>query len=366
MREVHDALPGVGLCPRPQARAAGRDARVGRRTGHLDEHQARAAERPRGVVREVPVVDEPVDGRVLGHRRDHDAILQRHAAQHERREHRWRREAGGQVRTQAARDVRVPPPLDRAHQRRVAQPQVLVRDLLRARQERVVELQRFHVPEAPHVLEPHQAHVGRVLDAADLVAPVGLVVRERMRQIVLLHNDRGMQRDRVLERELGPGADREVRRVRGVAQQHDPGLAPIRLRHRVVPGLAGDRREAAPVRTVGEDLVPLQLLGEEAFDEARGRGLVGLGESRGTERRVRGLDDQRALGFLPRRRRVLIGVQVPDARRVTGLAGTERVLAKGVQEARQGHAGTEPHEAVAAQVDPRRERGSRGRRARRC
>ena len=79
-----------------------------------------------------------------------------------------------------------------------------------------------------------------MLDAPHFIAAIGFVVRERALQIVGLPNNRGMQANRIFERELGPRADREVRGVRGIAEQHHlRGLA-IGAIDAVVPGLAGD------------------------------------------------------------------------------------------------------------------------------
>ena len=64
----------------PQARAARRDARVGRRAGHLGHHHAGAAQRARAQVHEVEVAGHAVDAAVLRHRRDDDAVLQRDAS----------------------------------------------------------------------------------------------------------------------------------------------------------------------------------------------------------------------------------------------------------------------------------------------
>ena len=61
----------------PQPGAAVRDAAILRRRGHLDHHEARAAERARTVVGEVVVAHAAVLGRVLRHGRNDHAVLQR-------------------------------------------------------------------------------------------------------------------------------------------------------------------------------------------------------------------------------------------------------------------------------------------------
>ena len=146
-----------------------------------------------------------------------------------------------------------------------AQREVVVGDRLRARHQAEGEAGRVHVPEALDVLEPDQRDVGGMLRLLDLLAPLRLEVRERRRHVAPAGGaERLEERDAVLHRELGAGADREMRGRLGVADQHD-----------VVgdPALAADGREIAPDRAVGDQPVALELVGEHAFDEAR-RGLL--------------------------------------------------------------------------------------------
>ncbi len=87
---------------------------------------AGAAERARAEVHEVIVGGQSVDAAVLRHRRDDDAVLQREAAQPERREH--RRHRGCRRRARPARSaIQCFEPLDVGG---VAQAQVLVADAL--------------------------------------------------------------------------------------------------------------------------------------------------------------------------------------------------------------------------------------------
>ena len=136
----------------------------------------------------------------------------------------------------------------------ITQAQVLVADALAAGEQRIGELHRLEADVARHRLEP----LGRVARGAlqlQHLGPAGLLIRlERALQI-----GRGMQRvgepDRVLERELGARADREMGRVRRIAQEHD--LA-------VMPALAGDAREveprrAAQMRRVAHQAVALEI-----------------------------------------------------------------------------------------------------------
>ena len=88
MDEIDDPLPRRLMLGRIKARAAGRDAALGRDAGHLGVDQPRAALGALGVMDEMPVGRAAVDRLVLRHRRDDDAVLQLHVAQPERREHR--------------------------------------------------------------------------------------------------------------------------------------------------------------------------------------------------------------------------------------------------------------------------------------
>ena len=77
----------------PQAEAARRDAAVRLHRGRLDAEHRRARQRQRVDMREVPVIGLAVLGGILAHRRHHDAIGKRQAAQRDRFEEAWH---GGQ------------------------------------------------------------------------------------------------------------------------------------------------------------------------------------------------------------------------------------------------------------------------------
>ena len=170
--------------------------------------------------------------------------------------------------------------------------------------------------------------VGRVLDALRLGPALALVGAQRGARVGRVARHRLVQRDRVLQRELGARADRPVRGVRGVAEQHDVV---------VVPRLAAHHGKLAPERTVPEEPGPVQFLGEDAFDVGGGAFLVLDLEAGGLERVVGGLHQERALAL-----RVHISVQVPDA---------VLVLAEAVGESGQRHLRAEPHESVRAHLD---------------
>ena len=70
------------------------------------------------------------------------------------------------------------------------------------------------------ILEPFGRVARGVLDFQHFDAAFSLVALERARQINL-DIEGARQRDRVLERELGPRPDREMRGMRCVAHQHD-------------------------------------------------------------------------------------------------------------------------------------------------
>ena len=88
VHEIDDALPGGLVLGRVQPGAARRDAPLRRHAGHLRDDEAGAALGALGEMHEVPVGRRAVHRPVLRHRRDHDAVLQMHPAQAERREHR--------------------------------------------------------------------------------------------------------------------------------------------------------------------------------------------------------------------------------------------------------------------------------------
>src|SRR5579862_4403156 len=86
--EMDDALPRRLMLRRVHAGASRRNAPLRADAGHLDEDKAGAALGALAVMHEMPVRGAAVDRLVLVHGRDHDAILQRHVAELERREHR--------------------------------------------------------------------------------------------------------------------------------------------------------------------------------------------------------------------------------------------------------------------------------------
>src|SRR5688500_7989885 len=84
--------------------------------------------------------------------------------------------------------------------------------------------------------------------------------------------------DRVLERELGARADREMRGVRGVAQEDDVAARPAFALDsaEVEPGGGADQ-----VRCVGFQAVAVKIFGEDALAGGDGGGMVYAVEAEG-------------------------------------------------------------------------------------
>ena len=183
-----------------------------------------AADRALAVMDEVEVVGDAVDRRIHRHRRDGDAVLDLHLAQLERREHRRR----GLVRAAVGRAF-PEPALDRFQPFAVAQAQILVADALAAGEQRISELQRLEMEVAVQRLEPFGRVARAVLELEHFEAALRLIFVERgfrdspsALEAPSLHAVEHLgQLDRVFERELGAAADREMRGVRGVAEQDD-------------------------------------------------------------------------------------------------------------------------------------------------
>ena len=87
VNDVDDACPAEELLVIPEAEASGSDAGVRRDAGHLREDHCGAAEGAGTEVDEMEVIGHPVGGTVRRHRGDDHAILERDAADGERREH---------------------------------------------------------------------------------------------------------------------------------------------------------------------------------------------------------------------------------------------------------------------------------------
>ena len=226
-----------------------------------------------------------------------EPILEPRAAQFERRERRRRRDGPpAEPRVKSSRELWIPDT-----QRRV-------RDPAAPRQQVERELDRLEVRVARDATEVRGALARRLLRTLDERHALQLVVDERRGEIPPAARERGGQRDRVLHRELRAGADREVCRVRRVAEDdHVPG----------VPGLVRDLREVEPERAVREELAPTQLVGEQLLAEGEALLLVHLVQSGAAPDRLRALDDE---GRHP----LVVRVRVCVEEAVLGLAERER------------------------------------------
>ena len=198
----------------------------------------------------------PSSARVHVHRRDDDPVGQLAAAR------------AGTAGTSAGRTSPPCPPARAGEPARpsaatnsgVAQPQVVVGDPPAAGHDVERELLRGLADVLADVLEPLQAGLRRALGGEHHRPPLGLVRRQRRRDVGLLVQAGG-QRQRVLHRQLGARADGEVRGVRGVAEQHDVAVPPA-SRLRTV-------REAEPLRVVGQHRVPVEDVGEQIARSGR-------------------------------------------------------------------------------------------------
>ena len=274
----HDAPPSVGMLRQVHPRAPRRDASLAGHIGHLAHDEAGAAHRPGEVVREVEVVRKAVDRGVHAHRRDDDAVRDDELAESERREHR----GGARLRAGGALLV---PGANVLGEGRVAELQVVERDPLAPREEAERELRRIELAVALHVLEPHEAVLRRLLRALDDRPACLLVGLERLRDARRMLEQRLHQRDRVLHRQLGPGADREVRRVRGIAHEDDVPVAPLLVLH---------RRELDPLGAVREELLSAEVLSEELLEVGDALLRRHPVEPRGAERLLIALGDEGA------------------------------------------------------------------------
>ncbi len=286
---VHDALPGLGLRVVPQPWASRRDARVGRRAGHLRHHQPGAAHGTRAQMHEVEVARHAVHARVLRHGRDHHAVLQRDPSQRVGREHRRYRHRRFESGTG------IEPALEAFQPALVAQAQVLVADALAAREHGVHELLGFKlvtVALAAH-LEPLHGVPGGVLQTQHIHRALGLIARQHGGDVLrAMVTELAREFDRVLQRQLGARADGEVRRVHGVTHQHDMA-APVEVRPLLaLHALEVQPGRAAQVARIGHQLLALQVGREQPLAEIDGLLLVRLVQPMRLPHVFRALDDE--------------------------------------------------------------------------
>ena len=278
---------------------------------------------------EVKLSRRAVLGRVHVHRRDDDAVDDRHPAQGEGREHRRRR---GRVAPGARRE----PALDAAQIRRVPQAQVLVADALTPRQQRVRELLGIHRDVALDVLEPFRRVAGGILQPQRLGHALVLIGREAPRERAAA-GQHARERDRVLHGELGARSDRKMRGVRGVADEHDVLVKPL-----LVPHAHEGRPWRRQVPRVRHQAMALQPWREQRL-AGRDRAVqIERVEARVPPRRFVALDDERRGLFVE-----AVAVRLEDAVLVLDEVERERVERKRRAEpdepgraARRGRAGS--------------------------
>ena len=292
---VRDALPALLLRFAVHTGATGRDAAFRAHAGHLGKHQPRTAHGTRAKVHEVEVARHAIDGRVLRHRRDHDAVLERQLAQFVGQEHRRRRDA-------VAIDLHAillrQPLLVAAQPCSIAQAQVFVADALAAREHRIHELLGFELIAVALAadLEPLHRIPRGVLDAQRLDATRFLIRGEHFGDVlarVAQQLELAREFDGVFDGQLGARADREMRRVHGIAHQHDMAalavLEPPLIAHHA---LEIDPRGAAQMARVGHQFRAVQIVCKQLFAERDGLLLIGSFEAAGLPGLFRGLDDE--------------------------------------------------------------------------
>ena len=163
--------------------------------------------------------------------------------------------------------------------------QLQVADAAGAGQQVAGELDRVEAVVAADVLEPGGAVAGRLLEALDHRLALQLVVGEGRLQGRRVALEGLAEGDRVLHGQLGARPDGEVGGVGGVAEQDDVA---------VVPAPAADGDEADPQRPVGQQLVAVQLGGEQVLAERDALGLAGLVEPGRPPGGLGALDDEGA------------------------------------------------------------------------
>ncbi len=324
--EINDARPRGLLLVVPQASTARRDAGVAADAGHLGEDQPGAADGARAIMHQMEITGHALLRRVHAHRRHHRAIRNLHLAQLERLEHRRHRLVDIDIEALGAH-LFCKSLVDLADEFRRAQREVIVSDRLGAGHDAEGELHGIEIPEAVDMFEPDQRHVGGVLGLLDLLAPAMLIGLQCALDRRRLRHRIG-KRDRVLHRELGAGADREMRRGLGVAKQHHVVLD---------PALAADHREIAPHRAVDQQRMTVEEPAENLGHAVGGLLLAQAFEPGALEGFGIGLEN-------PGRASRLVLICVRDERTPLRLLEDE---GEGIERFGRAH----PGELVGAQVD---------------
>ena len=336
MDEVDDAFPGCFVLGCVQPGAAGRNAALRRNAGHLGDNETRPALGAFGQMHEMPIRRRAVDGPILRHRRDDDPVLEMQIAQAEWREHRRSRTA----RSLACR-LLLEPHLRTFEPCRIASPQVLVADALRAGQQRIVELHRVEMQIALDLLEPFRRVARRALQLEDLGAALILIALQGR-----LHPGFGVQvfgeSHGAFERELGAGPNREVRGGGSISEQHDIAVRPPLAQHavEVEPG------RAAQVAGVAHQAMTAEVAGKDALAGCNCLLLAHAVEAHPPPGRLRAFDDEgrrvgielvgvrpdpAVLGFLEDEREGVVEFLLRAEPDVLGVANVD-VRAKGIRD----------------------------------
>ncbi len=176
-------------------------------------------------------------------------------------------------------------------------------DALAAGQQAVGELPGLEPRVAGHALEPAHAVACRALQLQGFRLALLLIGRQCAWNVGAAGRARD-QGDGVLHRELGAGADREVRRVGGVADQHAIAVVPASAQH----ALESEPGRAAQVRGVAHERVAVEVFREHPAAECDRLVVTGLVEAVCTPGFLARLDDDGREGLAE-----LVGVDLEPA-----------------------------------------------------
>src|ERR1700722_15122744 len=204
----------------------------------------------------MPVAGYAVDRLVLGHRREAHAIGEPHARELKRQKHR----RSGRIGHAAAPSK---PALVILDEPGIPQFEVGVPAPLTSREQGVGELPRFEDGIPRDILEPLHSIASRALQLERFQTPLRLIRLQPCLDIVRTRYA-GHERHRVFHRQLGAGADPEMRRVRRIAYEHDILMMPLPAQYPVEIQPGG----AAKMVRVAHQSISAQVFGEERLAES--------------------------------------------------------------------------------------------------
>ena len=145
------------------------------------------------------------------------------------------------------------------------------------------------------MLKPFGGIACRRLDAQHVDHALRGIGAKRRGHVRAVRVKGASQRDRILQRELGSGADGEMRRMRRVAHQHDVAQDPGRVAHPKEVEPCGTRTRGGTTRKVQvrQQRVSVQPRREHLLTERDRSGGVAPVEARRVPGCFRGLDDER-------------------------------------------------------------------------